>query len=316
MTFQALKVLDFHVHFPTSKPMFGENARLERPLRSPEAEAAVQAYATRLREDWRLTWGFPDPEREPRSDEQQAERWAAEVDTYGLEKVCFVTGGGNDNLASVVKRYPDKFIGYAHHNPFSENAAEELERAVKELGLRAYKIIAPALDQPIGDRSIYPVWEKAAELGIPVLIHFGVLGGGGGVAWHINMDPLYSLHNVARDFPSVPFVIPHFGCGYLRETLHLCWACGNVHIDTSGSNQWVRWMPDEDLSVKKLFRKYVETIGAERIIFGSDSSWFPRGFAVRYLQDQIRDCRELGLTTGQLEAIFYGNAARLLKLED
>lgn len=315
MVYQNLKVLDFHIHFPTSKAWFGqEQPRLERALRTPEAEQAVRAYANALRTEWRLAWDFPEPEREQRSDEEQADRWAAEVDRYGLERAVFVTGGGNDNLAQVVARYPDKFIGFAHHNPFAGDAAAELERAVKELGLRGYKLIAPALDRPIGDRAAYPVWEKAAELGIPVLIHFGILGGGGGVAWHINMDPLQGLHNIARDFPTVPFVIPHFGCGYIRETLHLCWACGNVFIDTSGSNQWIRWMP-EDWTVKKLFRKYLETIGAERIIFGSDSSWFPRGFAVRYLQDQIRDCRELGLSDAQLHAIFYGNAARLLGLE-
>ena len=71
---------------------------------------------------------------------------------------------------------------------------------------------------------------------------------------------------------------------------------------------------DGDWTTKKLFRKYIETIGAGRIIFGTDSSYFPRGFSVRYLQDQIRDCRELGLTDEQLKAIFAGNAARLFKL--
>lgn len=311
MAYQGLRVIDFHAHFPTSEPWFGRT-RL-KPERSPEAEQAVKAYAQALRHEWRLAWDFPEPEAEARSDEEQAERWAGEIERYGLDAIVFVTGGGNDNLARIVSWYPDKFIGFAHHSPFEEGAAEELERTVTELGMKGYKILAPALEQPIDARAAYPVWEKAAELGIPVLIHFGILGGGGGVAWHTNMDPL-RLHDVARDFPTISFVIPHFGCGYLRETLHLCWACGNVHIDTSGSNQWIRWMPG-DLTVKQLFRKYMETIGPERIIFGSDSSWFPRGFAIRYLQDQIRDCRELGLADAQLQAVFGGNAVRLLGLE-
>ena len=311
MAYQDLRIIDFHIHFPTSAAWFGRGGA--RQHRSPEAERAVRTYSEALRREWRLAWDFPEPETEEHTDEEQADRWAAEVERYGLDAVVFVTGGGNDNLARVVARYPKTFIGFAHHNPFEEGAAAELERSVKELGLRGYKLIAPALEQPIDDRAAYPVWEKVAELGIPVLIHFGILGGGGGVAWHINMDPL-RLHNVARDFPTIPFVIPHFGCGYIRETLHLCWSCGNVSIDTSGSNQWIRWMPG-DLTIKQLFRKYLETIGAERIIFGSDSSWFPRGFAIRYLQDQIRDCRELNLTQDQLHAIFYGNAARLLGRE-
>lgn len=309
MAFQDLQVLDFHVHFPTSIPWFGRAGQPQQ--RSPQADQAVRDYSETLRREWRLAWDFPEPETEKRSDEEQADRWAAEIERYGLESVVFVTGGGNDNLAKVVGHHPDKFIGFAHHTPFEAGAAAEIERAVTQLGMKGYKLIAPALEQPIDDRAAYPVWEKVAELGIPVLIHFGVLGGGGGLAYHINMDPL-RLSVVARDFPSIPFVIPHFGCGYIRETLQLCWSCGNVSIDTSGSNQWIRWMP-EDWTVKKLFRKYLETVGAERIIFGSDSSWFPRGFALRYLQDQVRDCRELNLTQEQMHAIFYGNAARLLK---
>jgi uncharacterized protein len=272
----------------------------------------LQEQAGMYSHEWRLAWDFEPAEKNPPDDDTQAKRWADEVDTYGLRAVGFVTGGGNDHLASIVAKYPDKFIGFAHHYPFAETAADELKRAVTELGLKGYKLLAPNLDRPIEDEAAYPVWEMCAELDIPVLIHFGIQGGGGGIAWHENINPL-KLFNVARDFPDVNFVIPHFGCAWIRETLQLCWACRNVHIDTSGSNQWVRWV-DGDWTVKKLFRKYIETIGAERIIFGTDSSYFPRGFAIRYLQDQIRDCRELNLTDDQLKAIFAGNAARLFKI--
>ena len=270
-----------------------------------------QARAYNL--EWRRAWGFPTPETESPSDEEQADRWAAEVDRYGLDKIVFVTGGDNDHLAYLVNHHPDKFIGFAHHDPFEENAADELERAVMELGMRGYKLLAPALDRDLDDEAAFPVWEVAAQHDIPVLIHFGTLGGGGGVAWHQNINPL-RLHDVAKAFPEVNFVVPHFGCGYVRETLHLCWACRNVHIDTSGSNQWIRWMPG-DLTVRALFRKYLETIGPERIIFGADSSWFPRGFPLRYLQDQIRDLVYLGVSHETMQKILAGNAARLLKIE-
>ncbi len=305
MAHQNLRIIDFHSHFPTR---WAGRLEQERP---PEVQKALKDYADALRAEWRLAWDFPAPETGEQSDEQKADRWAAEVDRYGLDTVVFVTGGGNDTLASIVKLHPGKFVGFAHHSPFEDGAADELERAVTELGMKGYKLIAPALEKPMGDRSAYPVWEKAAELGIPVLIHFGVLGGG--VSSHMNMSPL-TLHDVARDFPTIPFVLPHLGCGYVREMLQLCWSCGNVNVDTSGSNQWIRWEPEE-VTVKRLIRKYLETIGHERIIFGSDSSWFPRGFAIRYLQDQIRDCREMGLSSVQMEAIFAGNAARLLKLD-
>ena len=85
-------------------------------------------------------------------------------------------------------------------------------------------------------------------------------------------------------------------------------------VDTSGSLQWIRWVPG-DVTVKYLFRKYYETIGPSRIIFGTDSSWFPRGFVLEYLQDQMRSCLDLNLPAQDIQQIFSGNAARLLKIE-
>ncbi|MEM7030594.1 MAG: amidohydrolase family protein [Chloroflexota bacterium] len=317
--YQDLHVIDFHCHFPTNRPWFegmtgGKDYREAYVERIGERRAKVaREHAMAYNKQWRLAWDFPPPEQDRPDDETQADRWAAEIEKYGLSAVGFVTGGGNDHLASMVARHPDTFVGFAHNYLFAENAAEELKRAVTELGMRAYKLLAPTLDRPIEDTDAYPVWEMCAELDIPVLIHFGIQGSGGGIAWHENINPL-KLHNVAKDFPDVTFVIPHFGCAWVRETLQLCWACANVSIDTSGSNQWIKWVPG-DLTVKDLFRKYMETIGPERIIFGSDSSWFPRGFAIRYLQDQIRDARDVGLHHDDLQAIFAGNAARLLKID-
>jgi len=315
--YQDLHVIDFHAHFPTNLPWFsgmGPNMHKQYADRIGEHRAEIaRQHALAYNKDWRFAWDFEPGEREPPNDQIQADRWATEVDRFGLRSVVFVTGGGNDNLAKIVARHQNKFIGFAHHYLFAENAAEELKRAVTELGMRGFKLLGPALDRPIEDKTAYPVWEMCAELDIPVLIHFGIMGSGGGIAWHENINPL-KLHNVAKDFPEVNFIVPHFGCAWVRETLQLCWACRNVSIDTSGSNQWMHWV-DVEWTVKKLFRKYMETIGPERIIFGSDSSYFPRGFAIRYLQDQIRDTRELGLTHEQLQMIFGGNAARLLKID-
>jgi predicted TIM-barrel fold metal-dependent hydrolase len=306
-TNRHVPTLDFHAHFPV------------RGGRDPARDAYVARHGSAkwdrvmgwLRDDqraWRRAWGFPDPEPAG-SDEEMADRWAGELDRHHLVRIVFVTGGDNDRLARIVARYPTKFVGFAHHDPFRPDAAAELERAVTVLGLRGYKLIAPLLPGSIADERLWPLWETAERLGIPVLIHFGPLRYQGIVA-HPNMSPL-ALQDVARAFPGIPFVIPHFGCGYPRELLHLAWVCGNVHVDTSGSNEWMRWMP-YDLTLGGLFRKFLETVGPRRILFGTDSSWFPRGFAVRYLEEQLRACWELGCGDEIVRAIFAGNAARLL----
>jgi len=314
MNLYGLKVIDFHSHFPRQRAGRGTSYRDRMVERYGERRAdIIIENSRRYRDEWRRMWAFDEPETEVHTDEDQAERWVADMDAKGLSRVNFVMGGGNDNLAEIVSWHPERFTGMAHHSVWEDGAAEELERAVRELGLKGFKIIASSQQRPIDDKAAYPVWEMAENLEVPVLIHFGVLGGGGGPAYDLrNMNPL-TLWRVCSDFPTLNFVIPHFGACYWRELLQLCWQCPSVHVDTSGSNQWMRWMPD-DITMKDLFRKAMETIGPERLIFGTDSSYFPRGFSVEYLREQLRVCYDMGLEDESIEKIFSGNAARLLKL--
>lgn len=308
----SIPVLDFHAHFP-HRPSPGDGDPTRDAYRrrfGDDRWQTVQAHLAADQEAWRRAWGFPAPEP-PGSDEAMAARWAAEVERHRLARIVFLTGGGNDRLAAAVRAYPDRFVGFAHHDPFARDAPAELERAVKLLGLRGYKIVAPLYAQRLDDEQLYPLWEAAERLGIPVLIHFGPLRYQGIVAGP-NISPLV-LQDVARGFPGVPFVVPHFGCGYPQELLHLMWVCGNVHVDTSGSNEWMRWM-SYPLDLKSLFAKFLDTVGPRRIIFGTDSSWFPRGFAHQYLEAQLAACRELGVGETDLRLIFAENAARLLGL--
>lgn len=310
--FQDLHVIDFHCHFPAPDDISMSGAAPRTYATGSPASAKseyLRQQAEKYRVAWRSAWDFPEPEDEAFPPAVQADRWLAELDKHGIDRVGFATGGGNDTLASVVARYPDRFIGFAHHNPFVPDAAAELERAVTELGLKGLKILGPALERPVNERELYPVWEVCERLGIPVLIHFGMLGAGGGISWNGRDNPGL-LEQVAKDFPTVEFVVPHFGIQYIKELLFLCWSCQNVSVDTSGSNQWIRWMP-YPLTLEDLIRKFYETVGPERIVYGSDSSWFPRGYSIRYLQDQIRACRFMNLQHADLQLIFGGNAARL-----
>ncbi len=318
--FQDLRVVDFHAHFTVKGDVSASGGGVRQyAAGSPAAEQAayLRAQSERYRAAWRLAWDFPKPEPERESGQAAvdalADRWVAELDRYGIDRIGFATGGGNDTLAHAVARHPARFIGFAHHNPFDPDAAAEMQRAVTELGLRGLKILAPALERRIDDKSLYPLWETVEALGVPVLIHFGMLGGGGGISWNERDNP-GALEPVCRGFPTIQFVVPHFGIQYVKELLFLCWACENVNVDTSGSNQWTRWMP-YSLTLEDLIRKFYETVGPDRILFGSDSSWFPRGFSIRYLQDQIRACRFMNLPDDALRKIFGDNAVRLFRLE-
>lgn len=296
------QVFDIHAHLP-----------YKLLLSQHKTHELISRYGRERSERMRLSWDFPEGELAPEEAARPLiDRWVDELDKYHIGALNFLTALDNDKLAEQISRYPDRFTGFACHPIEDEGAAAELKRAVDELGLRGYKLFGPLTQIPFDSPSLDPVWEFLAQRRLPVLIHFGLLGHAGGIVHHPNINPL-AIFNTARTYPDIPFIIPHFGAGYFQELLHLCWSCPNIYIDTSGSNQWVRWMPYE-LNLETLFRKTYELLGPERIIFGTDASGFPRGYPYRYLQDQVRVCRELRFHEADIELIFGNNARRLLNL--
>jgi predicted TIM-barrel fold metal-dependent hydrolase len=119
------------------------------------------------------------------------------------------------------------------------------------------------------------------------------------------------LHRVAMDYPNLNFVIPHFGAGYFREALMLGDLAPNVHMDTSGSNSWIKYsLPD--ITLKDVFRKALEVYGPNRLLFGSDSSFFPRGWNRAVFDTQVSALQELNVEEETARLIFAGNLRRLL----
>lgn len=300
-------VIDIHAHFPVKHEPFREHRKV-----NPK----VLAYQQLLRKKWRENFKFEDEhtETDHPGNEKQSERWQEELKTNRIQKNVFVTGGRNEVLADIVKKSNNQFIGFAHHDLSSEGAYEKVKDAVEKLGLKGYKWFGPLMRKPFDSPDLEPFWEYLNKHKLPCLIHFGVLGGPGGVVTHPYINPL-TMQNVVQKYVDIPFIFPHFGAGYWQELLHLAWSSPNVYVDSSGSNDWVRWMPYK-LSLENLFEKAYETIGPERMIFGTDSCRFPRGFSKRYLDIQEVACNNIGMSKKDMQLFFGGNAARILKLED
>jgi predicted TIM-barrel fold metal-dependent hydrolase len=98
------------------------------------------------------------------------------------------------------------------------------------------------------------------------------------------------LHAVALAHPRLKFIVPHFGAGYFRETLMLADLCPNVYLDTSSSNSWMRYL---GLDLQTAFRRALDVVGAGRLLFGTDSSFFPRGWHRAILEAQTRALLDL-----------------------
>ena len=93
---------------------------------------------------------------------------------WGLEHSKNVSRQCNDEIASMVDEYPDRFMGLGI-TPMQDpvTSIDELERAVNDLGLKGVTIKdhinGPTLDDPM----FYPFWEAAERLGAVVEIHQG-----------------------------------------------------------------------------------------------------------------------------------------------
>jgi hypothetical protein len=118
------------------------------------------------------------------------------------------------------------------------------------------------------------------------------------------------LHAVALRFSQLRFVVPHFGAGYLREALMLCDLCPNVYLDTSSSNSWMRY-EEAHVDLRTVFRRALDVVGPQRLLFGTDSSFFPRGWNAAIFETQSKTLYEIGVNEEVARQILHDNLVRL-----
>jgi len=293
-----LEVSDAHVHF-FSRPFF-------------------QALSGgRSLEDVAATLGWEIPGSDPT---ELAGRWVETLDRHGLKRCAVIASfpGDEASVADAIRAYPDRLIGYFMLNPSAGDALERARRAIERDGLRGICLFPAMHKFSVHDERLRPIYKLAAERpGIVIFVHMGVLSGGVrkklGLPSPFDMrfsNPI-DLHSIALEFSQVNFIIPHFGAGYFRETLMLGDLCPNVHVDTSSSNSWVRYVPGLD-GLREVFARTLQVYSARRILFGSDSSFFPRGWHTEILKTQLPALQEAGCDATEAAAILSGNLERLV----
>jgi predicted TIM-barrel fold metal-dependent hydrolase len=303
---RGIDIIDSHAHLFLSTPLM-------HPEKWPGNLTAAEADLMRKRfEDNMKERGQPPVDTTLTTPEEYARRWQGEFERHGVKAGIFLgLDEDPEPLRAFVAACPERFVGYAFVHPRDPDAPRKLEHQVRECGFRGLKLIATNQWFRACDREIYPLWEKAAELKIPVLIHYGVSIG-------YNADFRYAnpldLQPVLRDFPDLNFILAHFGTGFFREALMLCYQADNILLDTSSSNVWIKYQ-GYPLTLEDVFRRSIEAAGPERIVFGTDSSYFPRGFRKDILDEQTDILSGIGLTVGEQKLILGGNIARLTGLD-
>ena len=242
-----MQAIDMHIHVPR-----------EPGLPEIEIEAELLRY-----------FRAPPPPRDPA---EMAAKFRA-LDLFGvIFSVDTTTNTGekpdrNDWVASIVNAHPEQFMGFASVDPWLGKAAcYELERAVKELGLKGLKL------HPIhqaffpNDTRFYPLYEVADGLGIPVLFHSGFAGAGSGTPGGSGLKLKYSqpipcFDDVAADFPNLTVIMAHPAWPWIDQQIAVALHKSNVFLDLSG------WMPR--FIPEPLIRE-TNTRLQDKVMFGSD----------------------------------------------
>ena len=277
--------IDMHVHVPR-----------EPGLKRSAMEQTLRDYF-RLR-------GEPD-------DVEGMARKYEEMDMVGVlvsinsETTTGEKPDSNDYIADIVKSFPKRFSGFAAIDPWQGiSAVEELERSVKDLGLRGLKLHPVQQAFHPNDEQFYPLYQKCSDLEIPALFHCGMAAsgagtpGGGGLKLKYSA-PIPGMDDVAADFPELKIIMAHPGWPWIDQQIAVALHKPNVYLDLSG---WLpRYIPAQLI-------KEADTRLRDKVLFGSD---YPFITPDKWLEEW----EELPIRDEVRPGILLNNAKKVLSLD-
>ena len=292
---------DAHCHF-FSEQFFATLGRQRPPGAEQSAADVVGA----------LGW---DP---PGTPEELADRWAQELDRHGVSRAALISSvpGDEVSVGRAVARHPKRFVGFFMVDPTSADAVGRTEKALDEWQLRGICLFPAMQRYALHDQRVNAIAQIAARHpGTAIFVHCGALSVGVrrklGLPSRFDVrfgNPL-DLHALATDHPTVPFIIPHFGAGLFREALLVADLCPNIYLDTSSSNKWMAY--HHGLTLDAVIRQSLEIVGAERLLFGTDSSFFPGGWTRAVYDAQVSVLDRTGVDQEGRGRVFGANFDRL-----
>jgi predicted TIM-barrel fold metal-dependent hydrolase len=219
----------------------------------------------------------------------------------------------NRVFADAMEKYPQRLIAFAGIDPRRSKAAEMVERFLKEWGMKGIKLHSAAGFYP-NDKACYPIYEKALEYGVPVLLHTGEV-----------LKPLYFkycqpiyVQEVAMDFPDLPIILAHTGGCWYSEAVAICNNSTNVYLDLS---LWQRRLL-HPLEFYGALRTLLDSVSWQRVLFGSDypylkllvnqEKWVK---AFTEIPDSVKE-QGIEFKEEEIAGIIGGNAAKILGLTE
>lgn len=230
----------------------------------------------------------------------------------------------NDQIAKLVKAHPDRFMGIATlPMQVPEQAADELRRAVRELGMHGAMIGSNIVGKNLDDPSLEPVWATAAELGVFMMIHPANVAG----ADRLRSYYLANLIGNPLDTTIAAACLVFGGVLERYPTLNVCLVHGGGFVPYQ-AGRWVHgWhvRPEPKVNIKQspepyIDRFYYDTIlhakpqleflvasaGHKRVLMGSD---YPYDMGTN---ECVRQVDALWVDDTEKAAIWNGNVTKLL----
>jgi len=225
------------------------------------------------------------------------------ADRLGIDKLCcsipIVYGMPkpgeceecNNDVLETMRRYPERIMGYCYVNPgYQKESLEEIERCVVKYNMMGIKLYN---QYKCSDLIVYPVIEKAIELGIPILEHAGYITDPPQAEQQPNISHAGDFAKLSSIYPEAMLIEAHLGGGgdweWAIKTLR---HSPGVYLDTSGS------VIDEGM-----IEMAVRELGINRMLFGTDMTM--EGGAGKVMGARLSD--------DDRERIFWKNMAGILE---
>jgi predicted TIM-barrel fold metal-dependent hydrolase len=232
------------------------------------------------------------------------DEFARLLERGGVERAVVGTAQQPSNAytVQVVQAHPERFVGFARISPWDGMAGvRELERLVRECGLRGLAMAAFRERIPANDRRYYPLYAKCVELGIPVRLYTSM-----SYATDRPYDlghPRY-LDDVACDFPELTIIAGLGGWPWVPEMVALARRHPNLYLDTAAHRPRHFATPG---SGWEMLLQYGNTLLQDKVMVGL--SWLTLSQPIETL---IAEIMALPLKETVKDKWLYANAARVL----
>jgi aminocarboxymuconate-semialdehyde decarboxylase len=269
------------------------------------------------------------------------------LETYSDPVTCRdLAESANDEMAEMVSRHPDRFVGFLAALPMNdaEASARELRRAIGDLGARGVQIYSNAAGKPLDAPEFHPLFDILHVADLPLFLH--PARGPSFPDYLSEKKSLYEIwwtlgwpyetsaamarlvfSGVFDRWPGIKIVTHHLGglIPYLAGRVGHGWDQLGRRTSDEDYFALLRSMKKRPLDYFHLFygdtamfgnlaatRCGLDFFGADQVLFATDTPFEPEPGV--YIRETIQVIRDLELDSRDLAKIYHENATRLLRL--